>query len=605
MHEIRRIDLFCVLSVFVLSSILVLFGVFLDSLLFASDLASLLHFILGLTLMISSILFIPVLISFRVLGAKAKEGIASFLSSLVLTNILFGFTVNAASLFDVLVYQIKPRVLFLALTVVLYGVSYGAVILMSRGKPLEARVINFARRATLFSFVVLAVLVSFGYLRKGTTSPEGGRKNVVMIVIDGLSTRALPFYNPGVASEEFEEIARESRLYTKAYTNLPYTSGYFSVLYSGRKDGAAGRRNLLSALQGAGVNTRYMFYHTNGVPDAHRITSYRGLRSLYLHSRLSWIPHLLGVDYNARFDCAYKLRKQFWRRRIAYGAIKKLWGRAKKDSIEAYLPDEIERLRGGRRPYFLLLHMNFHHFSKPKKKNKPPAVLRAGGARRARLEAKIIDNDCMYGKEKLWLVRKLRKIFKNTTREGIKSLKIFYDIYKKRGWDKDTILIITADHGKIFSGGKLWYGYHSEEEVTRVPLLIRDGENTGIDARLCETIDITETILRCFGIDEPFSRKAVSLIGDGTKPLVTSLTLPKTKRKERFLNIYKHKGDLLYKYVIDLEGEGGAKKMLVEGIDETVVDEGHRVFRDIYQDLREVLNDYNVEYSRVGTGGGY
>jgi len=108
---------------------------------------------------------------------------------------------------------------------------------------------------------------------------------------------------------------------------------------------------------------------------------------------------------------------------------------------------------------------------------------------------------------------------------------------------------VTADHGKIFDRGKIWYGFHPDEEVVRVPLLILGLESGKQDDRYAETIDLTQTILERFGVTEKLSPNAFSILGpDPRKLLVSSITNACYSRKEQFLVVYR--GNL--KYVINI-----------------------------------------------------
>ena len=81
-------------------------------------------------------------------------------------------------------------------------------------------------------------------------------------------------------------MAANGRTYLNMHTSAAWTNGYFGVLYSeepaasfererARKDG----RNLIGALQRAGVAVRWIAIHQNGIPEggAARVSAYRGL----------------------------------------------------------------------------------------------------------------------------------------------------------------------------------------------------------------------------------------------------------------------------------------------------------------------------------------
>lgn len=85
----------------------------------------------------------------------------------------------------------------------------------------------------------------------------------------------------------------------------------------------------------------------------------------------------------------------------------------------------------------------------------------------------------------------------------------------------NTWLMITADHGEeLFEHGGFEHGHRYEEEVTKVPLIIRPPKGKGKRGVRVETaarhIDIPLTILEWFGVDAPEEMEGKSLT-----PLIT------------------------------------------------------------------------------------
>ena len=91
-------------------------------------------------------------------------------------------------------------------------------------------------------------------------------------------------------------------------------------------------------------------------------------------------------------------------------------------------------------------------------------------------------------------------------------------------------------------------GYWSGDAVARVPMYILCDGKTGVDSRLGESTDVAQTILDFFNIDQPLNPNARSLLSDGGKPYVTTLTGISFRRKEQFLNVYTNG----FKYVFNL-----------------------------------------------------
>ena len=92
------------------------------------------------------------------------------------------------------------------------------------------------------------------------------------------------------------------------------------------------------------------------------------------------------------------------------------------------------------------------------------------------------------------------------------SFKKFFEEAKKQPWFKNTIFIITADHGN-----QTYYGeYEKVVNRTATPILIYkpDGSLKGVNKELAQQIDIYPTILDMVGYDKPFRSWGRSLIGD-------------------------------------------------------------------------------------------
>jgi len=597
MQKVRYLDALCLFNCFLFSVICISLGVSQDSLLFKSDLVNLCHFIFGvhvLMLIPLLVLFVP----FFVLVRKLQENIIALMSLLITANLLFGFGI---CVIDKYFSGIQPVRLFFILACVMYIGSLALVIpLFRRGKnKIQSRVIKFSKALMLFVIISFLSLTLFRHAQKRLFYSKKEGKNVVMIVMDGVNTKALPVYNKDADIGVFEEIAEESMLYMNAYTNFPNTYDYCNALYSGRKDGNSKKKNLLSVLQQAGVNARWLTYHENGIPETSHIESYNGLRSLYLHHRLSWIPYWLGIDYNTQYlfvTAPRASQAMSPRQTVLRKILNRLCGGKIRKPLETYLAGEIKKLRGENRLFFLVFLVNPRMFAGTQNKNGPRDLWKNLNVKSQRdeIEKRIKSNQYVYEEKDSWLIREWKNIYEDKLKSAMESLKNFYDFYKRNGWDEDTILIVTADHGQIFSKGKIWYVYHNDEEVVRVPLLIYNGKGRGIDNRLRETIDITQTMMEIFNIKERFSDKAVSLIGDDNEKIVTSLTRTSSVRGERFLNIYKYEKGHLFRYVFDLEKTGYATKELVNGYDTIEVDQGGAVFDDIGRELQSVLNDYGI-----------
>jgi phosphoglycerol transferase MdoB-like AlkP superfamily enzyme len=92
------------------------------------------------------------------------------------------------------------------------------------------------------------------------------------------------------------------------------------------------------------------------------------------------------------------------------------------------------------------------------------------------------------------------------------SFKKFFEAAKKEPWFKNTIFVITADHGNQTA----FEEYNKVINRTATPILIYkpDGSLKGVNKELAQQIDIYPTILDLVGYDKPFRSWGRSLIGD-------------------------------------------------------------------------------------------
>ena len=368
--------------------------------------------------------------------------------------------------------------------------------------------------------------------------------NIVMIVVDGLGANI---------SDALKE---KSLSFTRMRSNKAYTAGYFSTLYSGRKSGTTEGDNLLSLLQDNGVRTMWASFHNDGVPDAHGF-GYRGLRASFVTQNYTRLAKWLGNDYNT-----------FFYRRPGYSG-KSMGSRQKwlkhqlnfpfksAPLLDQFLINEIDHLRGANRPFFLLIHVNITPLDAP-----DPGLWEMRPERNAETHAwrEIWNADYVYGPQHEIFIDKWRDEYLQSIVKRNQELESLQETFSSRQWDKDTLLLLTADHGKIFKDGKAWYGFHDDEEVVRVPFLVFGKGLTGIDPRLSETIDISQTILSNFKIEKKLSKNSRNLLApqESISKFVTTLTRASTVRKEHFLSVYqedrKYSFNLASDQIPDLTG---------------------------------------------------
>ncbi len=355
--------------------------------------------------------------------------------------------------------------------------------------------------------------------------PGKGPRGVVLIVVDRLGANYLTPFNPSapLPTPNFKRFADESVKYTRAHSSGTFTYATFPILYSGTTpDNQAAikpERNLIRLLQRHGVRARLIVSQNNAMPDMYGFT-YRGLRGSLLSQFSSFVPRLLGLDYHVFLFQDNLANAQSLRLRML---IKTLYGRLPFATPTEVLSDEIERLRKRRRPFFVMSHFFPASFNR-KLEGDILSVDLPEAEKRAVDE--INRDHYSYGPRHQAFVDRAKRTYLDDIQKLDAGLGEFWDHFKAMGWDKDTAVILTADHGCSFENGKIWYNYSTDEATLRVPLIFHYQGRTGtVSMRLCDTTDVTATILDLFGIPDRPSPSAVPLTSGEGKGVTVSTGL--------------------------------------------------------------------------------
>jgi hypothetical protein len=526
----RLLNLGALLYLIILTFQMTVLGLIEDRLLFKSDLVS-----LGLfSLLLSFCGFAVAIPGLAVAYAATRRTtvLESALASACVAGFVFGFIIYGIEVF---VTRVQDVWLFVGLCAALYTGCFLGVWRLREQVTNDA--MRLARVVAVSAVVMFASLEGWTILSRSAV-PDAPR-HVVLIVLDGFSAAYLSPYEPRADTPAFEELADRMRLFTAARTNFTHTHGYFGTLYSGAKDRKVWRANVFDLLQGKGVNTRWVTNHNNGVPDAYPGPSgsvrYRGLRSALLNQHYSWIPERFGLDYNIFLYRPGGGGVPMGRRdRAMYQLANHSPGGLQ---LDHFLETEVRRLRSAGRSSFLMFHTTGWAPELSKRRPELWKEVRGTGARAA-AEKRIRAAEYTYEERDAWVVDIWSDNLEKRCALASERLLRFFEVYQRERWDRDTLLIVTADHGKIYGRGRAFYGPHADEAVARVPLLVHSAGARGRDDRLVETIDITATLLEYFGVDQKLSADAISLLGDEHKQIVTTLTTRAKQRREQFLSIY-------------------------------------------------------------------
>ncbi len=541
----------------VLFAVLVLFStVIQDRLLFKTDLFTLGRFFVYLSWLVFAVFLVPLVVVHWLASSPAWLGLSRILERIVLFLLSYGFIVN---LIDNK-YVWRADVAWQLLIVNLVAVAVAVVIVrISAADPTVAD--RLGAGSALVATAGLIALVTFLVVPLFFAGESGpARDNVVLIVVDSLPTHEIVEYGPGPegSQQSLADLAEHFLLFDGVYTNHTHTYGFYDTLFSGSLAGCVGGRdNLISLLQDAGVRTRWIACHLNATPDSHAAKNYSGFRSSVVNHRLSWLPRLMGLDYNlCRNAEARDGLVVHWLGRTARRIA------PRRSSFAEDILAEVRQLRGAGGPFFLMVHA-FPSFEKSPERELWNDLVPVGGGGAA--EKAIRGADYRYGPETEKTISGWREDRRKTIALGFETLGDVMHRFVEEGWFEDTVVILTADHGHILDRGKAFYGFHKDEEVARVPFVVFDGETTGRDTRLGETIDVTATLLGLFGVEERLDPEARSLLGPPDKDEAHSLTRYAPTRDEQFVSFYRRDVGAIVKYSLDLRNPDTWVRARVEG----------------------------------------
>jgi hypothetical protein len=280
-----------------------------------------------------------------------------------------------------------------------------------------------------------------------------------------------------------------------------------------------------------GVTARWVVFHQNGVPENRALSRYRGFRSIHLTQRYAPFLRALGLDYHL-IMCGAAARKMAAspRRRALFNALNA--GADVKDAFQEVLLPEMRALHTAADRTLLLFHTGWTAGPVTL-----PAAWESAAPRteRERLAAQIKKNDNRYDPEAEWYAAELRAKTAHYTDVLAERIERFFVRARAEGLLDDTLIILTADHGHMFDRGRFWYGFHPDEEVARVPMVVFGGGEPGLDEEPRETIDITRTLVEYFGGNEGPDARATSLFEPAGKEYTVTGTLRSEMHKEWFV----------------------------------------------------------------------
>lgn len=574
------------------------FGLFDDGLFFRSDFASAFTVVAALAIPLCLLLAIPhtlLALTFRWPLARQISLCGRLFATLIAANLIYFILDILARKLTVFFsssgqYYLNGALFF---TWFILLVVIWILLTKSRGKKTIARR-AMALAALAAPIMLLLFLGMFGAGKLASCSSDAAPKHVVMVVMDGWPAQFIRPFNHEAGPKSFDGPFTQALLFTNARSNKPYTSGFFSNLYTGIPNPSAGAKgpNLISALQRADVTVRTFSYHRNGMPEscgAH-VDNYRGFRSLYLTYLHAPLLDWLGLEYTMMYktldirNTQNDPRKQFMR---------KLASRTPKldtshNQLTDFLIPEMKRTQKNNARSFIIFHPGWfleHDIG-------VAWATTTAATAEGRVKQKLLKREYRYDPTDEWFAKQYRNTVDKTMAAVADQVCAFLRQAKENGLLEDTLLILTADHGSIYSQGRFWYGYHPQEEAMRVPFVVFGAGKSGIDARNLDTYDITQTILNYFDCPKPLNPRARSFLQPKAKPCVTGLTLSGPMFREWYLIIYKENT----KYLFNLHplSDGAATEQKVSGFTCATIRQGQEVIRAVLPEFRQALLDHNL-----------
>ena len=469
-----------------------------DLLLFRSDAYSLSVYLIAASLVVTMILLgvtLPVALLAKRRRQTLYEGWAVLLATaicLAFLALLFGLFQSNVRLGVLLkpyialsvLNQIKSVALILV-PFMIVGVFLSVYLLRHRLRRWIPVIIERVESVGLASLLYMVLGIPIGYLAgeliygRPIETGEGHGRHLLLVVLDGFPASYLNRYNPETSPTAFDAAIEDAMVYTEMRTSTPYTSAYFSTLYTGFVNPEEARGNLFERLQRANVGVQLIAYHRNGFPEGTlaNIGLYRGLRSALLSHNFDWIPRMLGLDYHLAL----------WYR--PSGIVGKSLLRNVNQTLNSDIHNALTRIlmpqlrnsHAHSERTFTVFHIG-HNFRFSRVADSLPRAQFSDQDESAMIK-RIRELDYRYEpsiEEFAATVRERERVNVEAVGEDLKG---FMEQLLLDPLLDDTVVMVTADHGTMNSKGRFWYGFHPNEEVIRVPLILWDGKSHGNDQR--------------------------------------------------------------------------------------------------------------------------
>jgi arylsulfatase A-like enzyme len=292
--------------------------------------------------------------------------------------------------------------------------------------------------------------------------------NIVLIVIDTLRLDRTPVNDPSVEGMPFlAELAKRSVVFERTYSTSSYTAPATASMFTSRYPSDHGVWNGFSATQRKGFPLNRIPFALETLPE---LLSRAGYRTFGVSDNINIgepMGFADGFDRFAHFEYAS--------------------ASVVNETVEGWA----EEIRSGGK-YFLYLHyMDPHRPYHPRAKwqregstEEHVGHLKSWGKTTPEQQARVGQTLSAYDSELSYLDEHLRKL---------------YDLLQ---WQRDTVVVVTADHGEeFFDHGGEGHPFSVYEELVRVPMLFSiPGEKPRRIRELASLLDMLPTLRNVAGM---------------------------------------------------------------------------------------------------------
>ncbi len=415
-------------------------------------------------------------------------------------------------------------------------------------------------------------------------------KNVLLLVVDTLSAKHLsPYGYTANSTPNFDRLSRLGYFFLNARANVTSTGPSIASILTGKSPmeshilgfhsvpGEISSQNLSSFLEERGYKTesitenRYATFHHHGFP-----LPTEGETNLIFDKDFNEMTNrinraLAAMGRKLGFSMKYQITEFV------------PWADTPFSTAFAYFAERMRELRSSsKKPFFLFTHIFL------------PASIRFEPG----VAPSIEEYPAPYGPEQRARVQKAKRSYDRAISDLDANMGAFFDVLSQEGFLRDTVVIITADHGEAFDKGFWGHGDDLSEDSIKVPLFIfvPTGEPRVIREAV-QSCDIAPTILGFLGLEKPAWMDCVSVMEQRKDAPVTFNFLAKSSVQKivpypgissgRSISIYKEPFKLIQRpdpdnqELYDLSSDPDETTNLAHGLSEKV--------HEMHSDLNRIL----------------